>query len=68
MSSKAAKILESNSIFVDDEINTIGNGKLPSTCPNCNGLLDFGKINEDELICRNKCGWKIEDWHVEHQS
>ncbi len=39
-----------------------GNGELPSNCPRCNGLLDFGRATQDKagiaiiatvLICRD---------------
>lgn len=60
MSSRVVKIQESNSLIVLDG-DTIGNGTLPSICPKCKGILDFGKRGEDELVCRNKCGWKMKD-------
>jgi hypothetical protein len=48
-------------IFTEDEkiIFKSGHGILPGSCPNCQGILDFGRLDEDELICRNKCGWKF---------
>lgn len=60
MSSRMAKIQESNLVPLLDIITiTDGNGDLPSICPQCKGQLDFGRIGEDELVCRNKCGFKF---------
>ena len=60
MSERTAKFLESKSFDIFNEVaNELGHGTLPSICPLCNGPLDFGKLGEDELICRNNCGWKF---------
>lgn len=59
MSTRLAKIQESSNIALPDNIyNESGHGTLPSTCPLCKGPLDFGARGQDELICRNKCGFR----------
>lgn len=60
MTERAAKIQESdNTTLPDNIVVATGNGKLPSICPNCKGPLDFGPVGGDELICRNKCGFRF---------
>lgn len=51
MSSKIAKLAESNHIIIREGIKVdSGHGTLPSLCPECNGALDFNKLG---LICRD---------------
>lgn len=60
MSSRVARLAESNEVAMLDRIIKMatGNGTLPSICPQCKSQLDFGKIGQSELICRNSCGWE----------
>jgi len=61
MSERLAKILESKDVHINIDNLTInsGCGTLPSICPNCGSQLDFGRRIEEELICRDKCGFVI---------
>lgn len=59
MSEKITKILGTLISQIEDVKLPSGMGVLPSKCPDCQGKLDFGNKNEDELICRNKCGWRM---------
>jgi hypothetical protein len=62
MSERLARIAESNSTVLLDKVVRVesGHGTLPSICPWCGGKLDFGKIGESELVCRDKCGWEFD--------
>ena len=58
--SRLAKLAESNSVIMKDNIRVeSGHGPLPSICPNCHAALDFGKMGDDELVCRSQCGWRF---------
>jgi len=60
-SERVSKILESETFRVSEDVrNDLGYGTLPSICPSCKAPLDFGRIGQDELICRKQCGWRFE--------